>query len=261
MWNSGHDPLKRSSSALKSPRKASLMCNGWKVFPERWGKRNTEEERGCLKELPWQSGLISLCTYTRTLHLSDSPSSSSHSLYPSPALAFLSFCSLCFPWQWTLESALHVCYVETARKTEREWGREQTPFRVLSMYVCETKAFPTFMCFGQAKTLISNCFVPKTVVLDQNVSCQSRSSLIMILKHPDLKGGLAEVGHFPQGCLIPCTILHHPQYQMYWIWAMHQTCALVTVKGAILSLKKINQSINVNYKNHENKTSNNKTKH
>jgi len=129
MWNLGHDPFKKSSSALKSPSKASLMCNGWKVFPERWGERNTEEERGSLKELPWQSGTISLCTYARTLYLSHSHSSSSLSLFPSLVLAFLSFCLLCFPWQWTLESALHVWYMweqwerlgESGKERKRPW--------------------------------------------------------------------------------------------------------------------------------------------
>lgn len=98
--------------------------------------RNTEEERGCLKELPWQSGPISLCTYTRTLYLSHSPSSSSHSISPSLTLAFLSFCSLCFPWQWTLESALHVCYVGTARKTERERENGKENKRPWERWVC-----------------------------------------------------------------------------------------------------------------------------
>lgn len=97
MWNSGHDPLKRSSSALKSPSKASLMCNGWKVFPERWGERNTEEEGGSLKELPWQSGPISLCTYTRTLYLSRSRLSSSLSLFPLSCGSFFVLLLALFP--------------------------------------------------------------------------------------------------------------------------------------------------------------------
>ncbi len=230
---------KRSSSALKSPRKASLMCNGWKVFPERWGKRNTEEERGCLKELPWQSGLISLCTYTRTLYLSDSPSPSSHSSLPfSCACFFVLFAGL-FP----LDSGLGVSSLCLHGNNSRE-RRDRANALQSVEYVCvwTLKHFQPSCVRSRQKPWSATVLSPKVFVLDQNVSCQSKSSLIMILKHPDLKGGLAEVGHFPQGCLIPCTILHHPQYQMYWIWAMHQTCALVTVKGAILSLK--NQSIN-----------------
>lgn len=167
--------------------------------------RNTEEERGCLKELPWQSGPISLCTYTRTLSLSLSLIFLALYFPLSYACFFVLLLAL-FPLTVDLgvSSPCLLCgNSEKDREREREWEREQTPLRALSMYVCETKAFPTFMCFGQANTLISNCFVPKTVALDQNVSCQSKSSLIMILKHTVLKGGLAEVGHFPQGCLIP----------------------------------------------------------
>lgn len=162
MWNLGHDPFKRSSSALKSPDKACLMCNGWKVFPKRWGERNTEEERGSLKELPWQSGTISLCTYTHTLYLSHSHSSSSLSLFPSLMLAFLSFCLLCFPLTVDLGvSSPCLVYVGIVRKTRRKSGKERKRpwegwvgmhLRVsLCLFVKQT-AFPKFSCFNQANT-------------------------------------------------------------------------------------------------------------
>jgi len=210
MWNLGHaayDPFKRSSSALKSPGKASLMCNGWKVFPERWGERNTEEERGSLKELPWQSGTISLCTYTRTLYLftlTHLPLSLSLSLSPSCACFFVLLLAL-FPLTVDLgvSSPCLVC-----GNSEKDWeraGKERkrpwewwvcTDVRVC---VCVCMLACKSTCFKQANTFISTCVVQKTVPLEQNVSCQSKSNLNMILKHTVLMGGLAEVGHFPQG--------------------------------------------------------------
>lgn len=148
MWNLGHDPFKRSSSALKSPSKASLMCNGWKVFPKRWGERNTEEERGSLKELPWQSGTISLCTYARTLYLSHSSSPLSLSFPFSYACFFVLLLTL-FPLTVDLGvSSPCLVYVGTVRKTGREQEREKTPLRVMSRYalvcvcvcVCKTNS-------------------------------------------------------------------------------------------------------------------------
>lgn len=195
-----HDPFKRSSSALKSPGKASLMCNGWKVFPERWGERNTEEERGSLKELPWQSGTISLCTYTRTLYLSHSHSSSSLSLFFPLVLAFFVLLLALFPLTADLgvSSPCLVC-----GNSEKDWERagkeRKRPWEWCACVCVKLTAFPKSTCFKQANTFISTRVVQKTVPLEQNVSCQSKSNLNMILNHTVLMGGLAEVGHFPQG--------------------------------------------------------------
>lgn len=169
------------------------MFNEWKVFPECWGERNTEEERGSLKELPWQSGPISLCTYTRTLYLSHSPTSSSHSLSPSLALAFFVLLLALFPLTVDL-GVSSPCLLWEQWERSRESGKEsKCPWEWWVCMCVKPTHFQHPCASVKQNTLISNCFVPKKVTLDQNVSCQSKSSLIMILKHT------AEVGHFPQG--------------------------------------------------------------
>lgn len=246
-----HDPFKRSSSALKSPGKASLMCNGWKVFPKRWGERNTEEERGSLKELPWQSGTISLCTYTRTLYLSHSHSSSTLSLFPSLVLAFFVLLLALFPLTVDLgvSSPCLVC-----GNSEKDWeraGKERK--RPWEWWVCtdvcvcvrlracvhETNSISKIHVLQAGKYLHQHLCCPK--------NCPPGTKCIMPIKIQskyDTKahsshGWVGRSGSLPTRLAVWSLIQSYTAYQTFGNWAMHHniTCALVKVKGAILASK------------------------